>query len=375
MDFLPGSSQPQTIRVTLSPTPGWCIKTTALQTAVCKVSSSETSQSSDASSAANSSILEPSAKARVPSSLTIPQGTKVFVNIAWDSNVPPPPEGSEDVIQRAMKGEEEFLDSDNPGWFVPVVVSEPRQDADKAGKPSVVFDSVFHSSLKSRALKDVEFKTFLEELAFQRIEAQSQLPLSRTVGRPNIRSKGKLNPRTVLIPVGLYPRDHPERVEFEKKLKSRGPLVQEVTNSKTIKKKEEAAKPKGILKTPTEVKPITEKSKISLIPEENEQPAFTWSQEDDHIVLNIEVPRLSHAHIASSTLDVEPHRLILAIPPFYLLDLNIDMPDAQMPVVFGERAGEVSRLKRVVKERKEGFDVESAKAEWRVAERSVVVML
>ena len=56
---------------------------------------------------------------------------KVFVNVAWDANVPPPPEGSEEAIQRAMRGEEELDESTEQGWFVPVVVSEPRIDKDK----------------------------------------------------------------------------------------------------------------------------------------------------------------------------------------------------------------------------------------------------
>jgi len=65
------------------------------------------------------------------------------------------------------------------GWFVPVLISDLRQTADKglespfshigsslspfipAGKPSVVVDAVFHSSLEERCGVDVEFKMFL----------------------------------------------------------------------------------------------------------------------------------------------------------------------------------------------------------------------
>lgn len=47
-----------------------------------------------------------------------------------------------------------------------------------------------------------------------------------------------------------------------------------------------------------------------------------------------------------------------------------------MPVVYGTRAGEVSKLKRVIKERKEkAFDVGGAQAEWRVGEGVVFVTL
>jgi PIH1 N-terminal domain len=62
--------------------------------------------------------------------MLVQKGLKVFVNIAWDSNVPPPPEGSEEVIQKAMLGE--HLDDLNPeGWYIPVIVSGGRQDKDK----------------------------------------------------------------------------------------------------------------------------------------------------------------------------------------------------------------------------------------------------
>ena len=114
----------QTVRVNLSPKPGFCIKSSALESAVCKISPSRPS--------ANKSI-EGSA-ALIPNTISIPEGTKVFVNIAWDANVPPPPEGSEDAIQKAMSGEGEFDEEalvSGRGWFVPVIVSEPRSDIDK----------------------------------------------------------------------------------------------------------------------------------------------------------------------------------------------------------------------------------------------------
>jgi hypothetical protein len=79
------------LSISLSPTPGFCIKSKTLT----------------------------------------PVSTKVFINIAWDKNVPSPPKSSEDDIQRAMKGD---VDERGNPWYVPVVVSEPRQDKDK-GKP------------------------------------------------------------------------------------------------------------------------------------------------------------------------------------------------------------------------------------------------
>lgn len=88
------------IRVTLSPSAGFCIKSVALN------SSTKVSQ----------------------------KGIKLFINIAWDENVPPPPHGSEQAVQDAMHGREDEQDEGalkDGTWFVPVVVSEPREDSDK----------------------------------------------------------------------------------------------------------------------------------------------------------------------------------------------------------------------------------------------------
>jgi hypothetical protein len=102
--------------IPLSPLPGFCVKTKALQETV--VPATATSASSDA-------------LGTIPNApIAIPKGLKVFVNIAWDANVPPPPLGSEDAIQKAMRGED--FDELNPnGWFVPVIVSDLRDDTDK----------------------------------------------------------------------------------------------------------------------------------------------------------------------------------------------------------------------------------------------------
>jgi hypothetical protein len=103
------------VQVALKPTAGFCIKSATLQPAVLKLASSVPP---------GPNSLEPQS-----TSLAVPIQRKVFINIAWDSQVPPPPEGNEEAIQRAMYSEDEHLNPD--AWFVPVVVSEARQDTDK----------------------------------------------------------------------------------------------------------------------------------------------------------------------------------------------------------------------------------------------------
>ena len=111
--------QSVSVSVNLRPTPGFCIKSSTLHPSIFKQN------------------------ATIP----IPIGYKVFVNIAWDSNVPSPPQGSEEIIQRAMKGE--YVDELNPdGWYVPVIVSEGRQDKDK-GMPIFTPDTISVSPTQS----------------------------------------------------------------------------------------------------------------------------------------------------------------------------------------------------------------------------------
>ncbi|KIM77387.1 hypothetical protein PILCRDRAFT_12029 [Piloderma croceum F 1598] len=348
------------VSVKLKPSPGFVVKSTTLNDAQYR-------SHSQALSTPSSTLLEPSSDIGI----LVPKGLKVFVNIAWDANVPPPPEGSEDVIQKAMLGED--LDDLNPeGWYVPAIVSGGRQDKDKAGKLSLVFDAVFNSSLKTRTLTDPEFKTFLIELAFQRIEAQKSgsILLSRQIGTPNIASKGKLEPRTVQIPRVLYPEGHPSRgamgggVDAGVDLGASGggkgkgkKLIEEIGEG-------EKNKGKGILKTPA-------KSVSSTV----EVPSWTWSKTSNKIKIIINVPKLTHPQIPSSTLDLEPRRIILSTPALYELDVNLDASDAEIAATFSKEggAGEDGMESALTLKRMRDLDVQEARAEWRVGEGVVVV--
>lgn len=146
-------------QVSLSPTPGFCIKSTTLEPGILPPTHERSQANIDSpSSSSPGGLLEPK-----PQPTPVPKGMKVFVNICYDKNVPPPPEGSEDAIQKAIKGSTplEGEDGDEEEWYVPVVVSEPRLDNDKAGKLSLVVDCVYNSEVRSRTLRDPEFKIFL----------------------------------------------------------------------------------------------------------------------------------------------------------------------------------------------------------------------
>ena len=50
----------------------------------------------------------------------------MFVNFGWDSNVPQPPMSTEREIKDAMEAKGD--------WFVPVLISDLRQTADKGSE-------------------------------------------------------------------------------------------------------------------------------------------------------------------------------------------------------------------------------------------------
>ena len=106
------------LSVDLSPTPGFCVKSSSLQPGVFTASE-------------RTDPTKPSLK-RIP----IPIGFKIFVNVCYDANVPPPPPASQDVIQRAMQGTD--VDEVDPSaWFVPVIVSEGCEVTDKGKSPDI----------------------------------------------------------------------------------------------------------------------------------------------------------------------------------------------------------------------------------------------
>jgi hypothetical protein len=105
------------VTVQLKPSAGFCLKTKC-QAGIVKLV--------PAAAPPPKNLLEPER-----SSVSVPNGRKVFVNIAWDPNVPPPPEGNEEAIQRAMLGQDEPEDLNPDAWFVPVIVSDAKQDTDK----------------------------------------------------------------------------------------------------------------------------------------------------------------------------------------------------------------------------------------------------
>ncbi|THG97205.1 hypothetical protein EW026_g4762 [Hermanssonia centrifuga] len=203
------------------------------------------------------------------------------------------------------------------------------------------------------------------ELGLQRIEAQYSLLLSRQLGTPNITSKGKLLPRNVLVPLALYPSEHPlhEDTNNTKKplveeLEPRTKLVEDISNKLKLVEEVET-KSKGILKSG----PVTTQKK--------ECPKFEWVKEGDKLKITVHVPKLRSTHIPNATLDLESRRIILDAAPFYSLDVDLSLSDAQIMSVSG---GASSDNPALTLKRQRDLDVDNATAEWHVGEGVLVIL-
>ena len=102
-------------RIVLSPSPGFVVKTTNQEPGIYSPTVPPDKQPSP-------TLLEPAQR-----SIPVPHGFKIFINIAFDRDVPPPPQSSESDIRKAMAG-------DDKTHFVPIVVSDGHEVTDK-GKP------------------------------------------------------------------------------------------------------------------------------------------------------------------------------------------------------------------------------------------------
>lgn len=111
-------------RITLSPSAGFVVKTTNQEPGIYTPTALPERQLSPNS-------LEPQA---VRHSTPVTHGFKIFVNIALEQGVPPPPQSSENDIRKVMAGDEN-------AYFVPVVVSDGREVTDK-GEPFI--HRIFH---------------------------------------------------------------------------------------------------------------------------------------------------------------------------------------------------------------------------------------
>ncbi|AOW00873.1 uncharacterized protein YALI1_A20149g [Yarrowia lipolytica] len=110
------------------------------------------------------------------------QGTKVFLNVCYDSNVPSPdtPFGPE-----TLRNLEQGID-----WHMPVVLGKERKDTDNKKQLCYVWDCVVSLSVLEASMSSIEVKSLLIETCMGLVEMNYGLVLSREFTLPNLTAKG-----------------------------------------------------------------------------------------------------------------------------------------------------------------------------------------
>lgn len=111
-------------------------------------------------------------------------GKKVFINICHDEQVPKPPGefDMETVFGKIVKSE----------WEIPIVVSLERQQADKKGVPSFVYDCCINSECFLWVQISKDLRLILIEWALESVETMHDIVLDREYTQPKMLSKGEL---------------------------------------------------------------------------------------------------------------------------------------------------------------------------------------
>ncbi|KAL1668742.1 pre-RNA processing PIH1/Nop17-domain-containing protein [Schizophyllum commune] len=318
---------------------------------------------------AKTTVVSPPAvePALLPTSTTatpFPASRKVFVNIAYSEHIPPPPDD---------------VPLNHPAWHLPLIVSEPRSDKDKAGKDSTVVDAIFSNTVKTRVLTDPEFKLAVIETVLQHLESLPKyrgLILSRQISQPNISSKGKLEPRKVNVP-DPAPKASTSRSEIvtSANADSSAPAITSSTTPKSILKNS-ATRPQT---SAAPSKPLIEEISSCEAPASKEDvPAaglqkltYTYhralTDEKVQNIVTIRLPQgvLTNETLKRTTLDVEPHRIIFALPGCQTLDIAIPMNSGKAPAK-DPIAMQLARAAPI--------DLQAVRAEWRVRDGVVRVI-
>lgn len=120
------------------------------------------------------------------------------------------------------------------------------------------------------------------ELSLQQIEAQNSISLSRTIGTPNILSKGNLEKRAVSIPSALFPPGRQHGALLDKSPAKK--LIEEVPDSLASVSK---ANNRSSLDHGHPRDSVTQHSNGAP-----ETPSWLWRQEGGEIHVTIRVPKL-----------------------------------------------------------------------------------
>ena len=112
-------------------------------------------------------------------------GTKVFINVCHDNQVPKPPQEFDPAIVSPLIIQNE--------WEIPIIVSEEKQTTDKKGIPSFVYDCCINLLCFQWCQVNSELRQILNEWCLESVELLYEVTLDREYSIPKMLSKGELS--------------------------------------------------------------------------------------------------------------------------------------------------------------------------------------
>lgn len=119
------------------------------------------------------------------------KGTKVFLNICSDDNVPLPEISYDPQVIYPL-----IMDNK---WEIPIVTSQERVSKDKKGQLAYVYDCIINTKSMRWIQMDKELREILIEWSLESAEMRSGIQLSRDcISTPKMMSKGDVQSLTIL---------------------------------------------------------------------------------------------------------------------------------------------------------------------------------
>lgn len=116
-------------------------------------------------------------------------GTKIFINICHDSQVPKPKQEFDPAVVFPLIIQNE--------WEIPIIVSEEKETRDKKGIPSFVYDCCINSLCFQWCQVNAELRQILNEWCLESVEMLYEVTLDREYSIPKMLSKGELSSTVV----------------------------------------------------------------------------------------------------------------------------------------------------------------------------------
>lgn len=160
--------------------------------------------------------------------------TIIYINICHSQQMPEPPLATEGEIQATIMGQLEY-----PQYHIPISIGQPRKPKETNNKKEIlIFDTCIHTQPYIRSEHDLDFRLYILELAFELIEEQNKIELSRDFTMPpNIQAKDGPIPKRIIPISSPSPSSSSITNIKDKKDKDKKKIVEIASsNTNTLKK-------------------------------------------------------------------------------------------------------------------------------------------